>query len=272
VSAGVLCLAAALLAWPPARHTARRQHLLGRTPLGGADRRLAALVRRTPPPLLAGCVGGAVTAAITGVLVAVLAGVGVGLAVRAWRTRAREKRSHAALLGLAEAVGALAEELRSGRPLAAAADVAVASCPDVECAAALAVTLGRPSVGQAHPGPAPRLPPAVADPLDRIAGAVALSGRTGCSLAAVLTAVEGDLRARFRWAQELRAATAGPRASAMLLAGLPVLALAMGSGVGADPWGVLTGTVPGQLLLVVGFSLELAGVVWCGHLIRRALR
>ena len=76
----------------------------------------------------------------------------------------------------------------------------------------------------------------------RIAAAVRLSGRTGCSLAAVAGAVEDDLRARHRQRLELRAATAAPRASAALLAGLPVLGLAMGSGVGADPWGVLTGT------------------------------
>jgi tight adherence protein B len=268
----MLCLAAALLAWPPGRHTARRQQLLGRTPLRGADRWLPVLVRRIPAPLLAGCGAAALTAVLTGVVVALLAWAGAGLAVRAWGARVQEKRSDTALLGLAEALGALAEELRSGRPLAAAADVAVASCPDAECASALAATLTLPSAGPREGGRPLPLPPAVADSLDRIAGAVRLSGRTGCSLAAVLAAVEADLRTRFRWTQELRAATAGPRASALLLAGLPVLALAMGSGVGADPWGVLTGTVPGELLLLLGFALELTGVLWCGRLIRTALR
>lgn len=271
MSVATLCLAAALLAWPPARHTARRQQLLGRTPLRAPDRWVP-LVRPIHAPLLAGCAAVAVTAVVSGLLVALLAGVGAGLAVRGWGIRTRQKRSDAALLGLAEAVGALGEELRSGRPLAAAAAVAVAACRDEECAGALAATLTQPSVGRPDPGPAPPLPPVVADSLDRIAGAVRLSGRTGCSLAAVLAAVEADLRSRFRWVQELRAATAGPRASAALLAGLPVLALAMGSGVGADPWGVLTGTVPGQLLLLLGCALELTGVVWCGRLVRRALR
>ena len=42
--------------------------------------------------------------------------------------------------------------------------------------------------------------------------AVLLSGRTGCSLAEVVSAVEDDLRARHRHDLELRAATAGPRA------------------------------------------------------------
>jgi tight adherence protein B len=98
------------------------------------------------------------------------------------------------------------------------------------------------------------------------------SSRTGCSLAAVVAAVEDDLRARHRQRLELRSATAAPRASALLLAGLPVLGLAMGSGVGADPWAVLTTTGTGQVLLVSGVTLELAGVAWSRRLLDRALR
>ncbi len=89
--------------------------------------------------------------------------------------------------------------------------------------------------------------------------------------AAVAGAVEDDLRARRRHRQELRAAVSAPRASAMLLAGLPVLGLAMGAGVGADPWGVLTTTGTGQVLLVAGVALELAGLAWSGRLVGRVL-
>ena len=64
-------------------------------------------------------------------------------------------------------------------------------------------------------------------------------------------------------------ATAGPRSSARLLAGLPLLGLAMGSGVGADPWAVLTTTGSGQALLVAGVLLEVAGIAWTGRLVRR---
>jgi tight adherence protein B len=87
----------------------------------------------------------------------------------------------------------------------------------------------------------------------------------------VLTALEDDLRARHRHRSELRSATAGPRASAIVLAGLPLVGLAMGSGVGADPWGVLTTTPAGQVLLVLGVLLEVLGVVWTGRLTRRAV-
>ena len=116
-------------------------------------------------------------------------------------------------------------------------------------------------------------PPRPTDPaLARIAAAVQLSGRTGCSLAAVAGAVEDDLRARHRQRAELRAATAAPRASAALLAALPLVGLAMGSGIGADPWGVLTGTATGQVLLVAGVALEAAGLTWSRRLVARAVR
>jgi tight adherence protein B len=106
----------------------------------------------------------------------------------------------------------------------------------------------------------------------RVAAAVRLSSHTGCSLAGVVSAVEDDLRARLQADQELRSAVAGPRASAAVLAALPVLGLVMGSGVGADPWRVLTTTGTGTLLLVVGVSLELAGVTWSARLVRRAVQ
>ena len=72
--------------------------------------------------------------------------------------------------------------------------------------------------------------------------------------------------------RELRAATAAPRAGGMLLAGLPLLGLAMGSGIGADPWRVLTTTGTGQVLLVTGAAFELAGLAWSRRLVQRVLR
>ena len=46
----------------------------------------------------------------------------------------------------------------------------------------------------------------------------------------------------------------------------------MGSGVGADPWAVLTTTGTGQVLLVLGACLEGAGLAWTSRLVRRAAR
>jgi tight adherence protein B len=58
----------------------------------------------------------------------------------------------------------------------------------------------------------------------------------------------------------------------MLLAGLPLVGLAMGSGIGADPWRVLTTTGSGQVLLVAGAAFELAGLAWSRRLVQRVLR
>jgi tight adherence protein B len=199
-------------------------------------------------------------------LVAVLTGACAVLAERAWAAGRRRSRERTELAALAEGLGALGAELRAGRSLEEAAGAAAAACGQVESAARLVRAVRAP--GAPDPGGGGALPAA----LGRISAAVLLSGRTGCSLAEVVAAVEDDLRARLRAEQELRAATAAPRAGAALLAGLPVLGLAMGAGVGADPWGVLTTTPTGQVLLVAGVGLEVAGVVWSGRLVGRAVR
>jgi tight adherence protein B len=199
-------------------------------------------------------------------LVAVLAGGCAALGARALAVRRRKAAAEGRLLALAEALAVLSAELRAGRPLDAAMVTAAAACPDQPTAHELASVV-RSRASGAVPGGGGLDPD-----LTRVGGAVELSVRTGCSLAAVLTALEDDLRARHRQRAELRSATGGPRASATVLAGLPVVGLAMGSGVGADPWGVLTTTGAGQVLLVLGVLLEVAGVTWTGHLTRRAVR
>jgi tight adherence protein B len=197
-------------------------------------------------------------------LVALLAALLAFLATRAGSRRRRADAEVAALLALTRGLAALGADLRSGRSLESAARSAAAACGNEETGRALESAIRAPDVRTSPAG-------LLGTSLDRVAAAVALSTRTGCSLAEVVTAVEDDLRARHRAEHELRAATAAPRAGALLLAGLPLLGLAMGSGVGADPWRVLTATSTGQVLLVVGVALELAGIAWSGRLVRRAL-
>lgn len=104
-----------------------------------------------------------------------------------------------------------------------------------------------------------------------IAGA-RLSQRTGCGLAEVVAAVESDLARHGNQRAELRATAAGHRATVALLAGLPILGLAMGSGIGAEPVRILTTTGIGQVLLVGGVALELLGLAWSRRMSRRAIR
>jgi len=185
--------------------------------------------------------------------------------LRSRRERNVVREEQAAVEGL----GVLVAELRAGRS------------PDVALAAA-GRHCGHPLVGDvlhrlgrslrlgdqwaAHPDP-DRSTWQV-----RLIAGVRLSQGTGCALADVAAAVESDLVRRGRQRADLRATAAGHRATVALLAGLPILGLAMGSGIGAQPVSILTTTVIGQVLLLAGVSLELLGLAWSRRLTDRALR
>jgi tight adherence protein B len=263
MTGALLCGALAVLLWPD-EGLARRSRLAvagGRRPA-----RVGGWRRTIELPALAAAVAGGVGAVTSTPLVAALAAAMAYLLARVRAADRAERRSEEQVRGLAEGVAVLAAELRSGRSLTAATDTAAAACPDTDAGRALAVAVRDPrSAGSEHGDPGVRS--AVA----RVAAGASLSVRTGCSLAAVLSAVEEDLRSRSRHQLELRAATAGPRAGAAVLAGLPLLGLAMGSGVGADPWRVLTTTFAGQVLLVAGVAFEVVGLCWSRWLVRRAV-
>lgn len=271
MTAALLSAALAVLLWPdPRAQRSRRAALLGLPP----GRRIPRLPRpaELPVPLLASVATVAVAAAVSTPLVAVLAGVAAAAGARSWAAARSSRTEEARLAGLAEGLGALTAELRSGRALPQATAAAVSACGEGESGGVLAGAVHAPSHGAGPRAGAGEPEDALAAAAGRISAAVLLSIRTGCSLADVVAAVDDDLRARLRHRRELRAATAGPRASAALLAGLPVLGLAMGSGIGADPWHVLTATGSGQALLVTGVALELAGLAWSRRLVQRALR
>jgi tight adherence protein B len=258
-----LLLAVALLLWPgSAAQLSERRRAVG-PPRGTAS----VLSGRVPLPVVAAAGATAVTALLSTPLVAVLAGGCAALAARAELRRRAGVQEEARLAALGEALTALGAELRGGRSLDEATRAAVGVCADEGSGQALARAVRSPDDGGAEV-PTDELGQA----LGRVAAAARLSARTGCSLAAVVGAVEDDLRARARQRLELRSATAGSRASAALLAGLPVLGLVMGSGVGADPWQVLTTTATGQVLLVAGVGLEVAGLAWSARLVSRAVR
>lgn len=269
MTGALLSAALAVLLWPDrSAERWRRAALLGAPATRGTFP--TAPLAELPVPLLVvpGAVG--VAAVFSTPLVAALAGLLALVGARAWTAGRRVRAEESRLESLVEGLGALTAELRSGRPLDVAISGAVAACGSAETGRALVRAVRAPAPGR-RPAPGDQ-DDDVAAALDRLSAAVSLSTRTGCSLADVVASVDEDLRARRRHRQELRAATAAPRASAMLLAGLPALGLAMGSGIGADPWRVLTGTGTGQVLLVTGVALELAGLAWSRQLVERVLR
>jgi tight adherence protein B len=84
----------------------------------------------------------------------------------------------------------------------------------------------------------------------------------GAGLADVLASVGADLALADARRREVGAVLAGPRSSAALLAGLPVIGIVMGIGMGADPLRFLFATRSGSLILLLGVGLDVAGLMW----------
>ena len=95
-----------------------------------------------------------------------------------------------------------------------------------------------------------------------------LSERTGCSLVGPVQRLRDAERGESAVRRELAAQLAGPRATARLLAGLPVVGVALGAGLGADPLGFLLGTTAGFACLAAGGVLVALGLLWTRALVR----
>ncbi|SEQ31620.1 tight adherence protein B [Lentzea xinjiangensis] len=244
----LLLLAAALLAWPQLRPLRRLR------PKGKRE----AVV---PPHLWV------LAAATVTYLVAGVGGLFAGavLAVTSWRILRRGKRdkaTRAATEALSDGIGGVVDELRAGAHPAAAADSAALDTPppagDVLRAAAASARSGGDVERTLRELGDPRLKTAV----DQLARAWHVSARHGVALADVLDATRRDLDQRAAFARQVHARMAGPRASAAVLAGLPVLGVVLGELSGAGPFHVLTETVAGQVLLVLGAAFLAAGLWW----------
>ncbi|MER7762520.1 type II secretion system F family protein [Streptomyces sp. NPDC097619] len=94
----------------------------------------------------------------------------------------------------------------------------------------------------------------------------------GAGLAAGLERLEAALRAERDQAESLRAQLAGVRSTAVVLALLPVLALLIGTALGADPLRVLFHTAPGLGCLLAGAVLEALGLLWVRRIVRTGAR
>lgn len=286
LSLAVAVLAAAVLCWPSGTGRGRLGRLSNPpvTPGPAPRRRLdrSWLNRPWADRRWAWC--GLPLVALAAGLGVLLAGPGGGLAVAlavgtaAMRWRAgRDRRTGAAsAAGLSEALGVLVAELRAGAHVGAAAMAAAidghADASRLLSSAAAAARFGGdvPAVLRGTGGLGTGAVQ-LRRSLDRLADAWSLADRHGIPLADVLDAVRADTDHRVRFAAEVTARLAGPRATAAVLAGLPLLGLALGQAVGAAPVQVLGHTAAGQALLVVGTGLACAGVLWSARLVARAV-
>jgi tight adherence protein B len=173
-----------------------------------------------------------------------------------------------------DAVAVLGAELRAGQQPVAALVAAQGAAPGpvagVLHTAATAATLGGSAAAVLRE--AAGCTPAVAADLRRVAAGWQLAEITGASLATVVGRAERAARDRLAQHRRVAALLAGPRATAALLAGLPVLGLGLGTAMGGHPLAVLVHTTGGQLALLAGVLLELAGLGWTRRIVHAAER
>jgi tight adherence protein B len=105
-----------------------------------------------------------------------------------------------------------------------------------------------------------------------LAAAWRLSEQTGAPLADVLDRLAVGLRQEAEVEAEVEAALAAPRATARLLAGLPLVGVALGELIGAHPVAVLVETPLGRGCALGGLVLAGAGHLWTRALVARVVR
>ncbi|MEU8073458.1 hypothetical protein AB0B20_27275 [Micromonospora sp. NPDC049151] len=181
--------------------------------------------------LPAAALGGAVAGALLGGPVAalVLATYGV-LAARAVLRRRTHRAAALAHRRDLDRLAAVAADLRAGLPVDGGADAGSGRV------ARLARAAGR------------------------------LADRTGAPLADLLERIEADARAADRGLAAAAAQAAGARATAWLLAALPLGGIGLGYGIGVDPVAVLLHTPVGAGSAIAAVVLQAGGLLWAERL------
>ncbi|MFE9202680.1 hypothetical protein [Micromonospora sp. NPDC007230] len=205
--------------------------------------------------LLAVVLGGGTGAVLGGPVAGVVLAAYGGLAARAVRRRHAHQAADRAHRHDLDQLCALAADLRAGLPVGAG----------------LGEGTGPAIAAPGLPG-APGLPDSsgLAGGPRRIArmarAAVRLADRTGAPLAELLERVEADARAADRGLAAAAAQAAGARATAWLLAALPLGGIGLGYAIGVDPVAVLLHTTVGGGSAVAAVALQIGGLLWAERL------
>lgn len=186
---------------------------------------------------------------------------GTTVTPRGWSRprRGQVARDRSAVL---EVCDVLAAELAAGRPPTAALSAAQERWPPLGgVVEASRIGVDVPDalrrMARGHPG---------AEDLHRVASAWQVAHQTGHGLAAALERTAAGLRVRRRTRRLVDSELASARATARLVACLPLAVLVMGSGAGSDPWAFLLGTVAGWVCLGAGLGLLALGLWWIERL------
>lgn len=198
---------------------------------------------------------------------AVLVGATVAVRVR----RARRSGRHRAECGyLLDGLAAVIAELHVGAHPSVAAAVAARETSGI-AAQAFAVGAARSRLGGSGADGILGPGTVIATELARVADAWRVAERHGLALAELLSAARTDLAARAKFRNRTEAALAGARATAAILAVLPVMGIGLGQLMGADPLRVLLISGIGTYLLPLGAGLACAGLLWADEITRRVV-
>ena len=268
---GWLALACAVVVLPGPSRVATRMAALAESERLVADTSVVAAppvhARTGPSVALVGVGVAALVALLCGPALGVSAmavAVSIAVPLRAHRSARRTARRGSEVL---IALRLVVAELEAGARPADALAAAAAAAPDLESclrqAASVAAT-GGDTAQALLDGDATDLVP--------LAHAWRVASAAGAPVAEVVGRIADDSAAEQSHADAVTAALAGPRSTAMMLAVLPVVGLALGAALGAHPLLVLFGSPAGRLICCAGCVLDAAGVLWADRLLRRAQR
>lgn len=164
-----------------------------------------------------------------------------------------------------ELVNGFVSELRAGQPIRQAFIHAHDSCD---------VAIAREAVATARlGGDVPKALRAAGeqpglDVLRSLAALWTVAEGSGAGLAEAADRLATSSAAAQAARREVRSQLASPKATARVLAGLPIFGLLMGMGLGASPVEWLLSSIWGLLVLFAGISLEITGLWWISRLTR----
>lgn len=201
-------------------------------------------------------------------LLAALAGATTVLVRR--RQSVRRRRAAAEGAALVAALDILVGELRIGAHPVRAFDVAAQEAPGA-VGVALSGVAARARLGAdvAAGLECAGVESALGAQWRRMAIAWRMAAEHGLAIGAVMRAAQADIVERQRFWTRVQAGMAGARATAAILAGLPVVGIVLGQFLGADPIAFLTGGGAGGWFLLAGVTLACTGLCWTDRIIER---
>jgi len=268
-------LASAALCWPSA--VSRRP--LRRAPKGGS--RIAGERRHTTNTALLVMASAAVgllgVVAGPAALLAAAAVIGTGAVLV--RRAVADRRRRTALIDILAGLRMFARELRAcAEPAIAARNAGSAARGDGVIVLVALADLTR-SEDRSVPVPAADSTgiaesfSAEAAPTEQVSARLRsgwlLTRRHGVAFTPLIDALTADLAEQIAADSARSGEVAGPRMSGFVMALLPLLGLALGAGMGADPVHVLLASTLGNILMLIGISLTCAGLLWSDRIVRR---